>query len=118
MISAKTTADESLLNFEIVSDVLIVSFPDGDMLEPVNAEKTCRALSNLIDQYYVPKIILIDFVNVRYMSTTALNLLLPLEKRLKAQGSNLRFFNLSHCIQELFIVTGLHNLFTILQKTE
>jgi anti-sigma B factor antagonist len=62
--------------------------------------------------------LLLDFTNVKYLSSVELGTLIGLHKRMKASGGRLTLFNLSAELYEVFTVTRLQTLLGICRKLE
>lgn len=57
--------------------------------------------------------VLINMDNVRFLSSSAINKLIVLERRISSNGGNLKLSNLSPEVQEVFNITQLHSVFDI-----
>ncbi len=57
--------------------------------------------------------VLINMDNVRFLSSSAINKLIVLERRLTSNGGNLKLSNLSPEVEEVFNITQLHSVFDI-----
>ena len=60
------------------------------------------------------KRLLLNFADVTFMSSAALNKLIVLEKRVKKQGGRLKLCNLRRELREIFDITRLSTIFEIL----
>ena len=56
---------------------------------------------------------ILDFKDLKYISSSGLGLLIKLQKRLEASGANLKIINSSDHIRELFTVTRFDMIFDI-----
>ena len=57
--------------------------------------------------------LLVDFENVKFFSSAAINKLIVLEKRMRAQGGQIKLSNLRPEVRDLFSFTNLDSLFSI-----
>ncbi len=57
--------------------------------------------------------ILINMDNVRFLSSSAINKLIVLERRLSDNGGELKLSNLSQAVEEVFNITQLSSVFDI-----
>jgi anti-anti-sigma factor len=80
--------------------------------DPARVEKMGQELLSLASRESHSKL-LINFQNVRFFSSAAINKLIVLEKRLRAQGGQLRLSNLGPEVKDLFSFTNLDSLFAI-----
>ena len=92
--------------------VTVVSFVDRKILDAVNIQELGDELFNLVDRDGV-KSLLLDFGNVEFLSSAALNKLIILDKKVKTNAGQLRLCNLKPEIQEVFVITRLNQLFEI-----
>jgi anti-anti-sigma factor len=60
--------------------------------------------------------LLLDFANVRFISSVELGTLIGLHKKLAACGGRLTLFNVSERVYEVLFVTRLHTLLTICRE--
>ncbi len=95
-----------------ISGVTVVSFMDSKILDAASIQELGDELFNLVDKDGV-KALLLDFGNVEFLSSAALNKLIILDKKVKMKGGQLRLCNLKPEIQEVFVITRLNQLFEI-----
>ena len=57
--------------------------------------------------------VVINMGNVRFLSSSAINKLIVLERRLSSSGGNLKISNLRPEVEEVFNITQLHSVFDI-----
>ena len=60
--------------------------------------------------------LLINFENVRFFSSQAINKLIVLDKRVKASGGQIRLSNLRPEVRDLFSYTNLDSVFVIREE--
>ncbi len=95
-----------------VQGVTVVSFIDKKILDAVNIQELGDELFSLVDRDGV-KSLLLDFGNVEFLSSAALNQLVILDKKVNTNAGQLRLCNLLPEIQEVFVITRLNQLFEI-----
>ena len=100
------------LEVEENNDVTVVKFLDKKILDEGNIEQIGKQLFGLVDQGGRRKILL-DFVDVEYLSSAALGKLITMEKKVKATSGKLRLCNIRPEIYEVFAITRLNKLFDI-----
>lgn len=62
--------------------------------------------------------VVINMDNVRFLSSSAINKLIVLERRLASNGGNLKLSNLRPEVEEVFSITQLHSVFDIRTNEE
>ena len=95
-----------------VGDVTVVHFQDRKIIDDGSIHEMGEELFALVEQDGRKKILL-NFSDVEFLSSGALNKLILLEQRMKAQGGKLKLCCLRPEIQEIFVITRLNNLFDI-----
>ena len=100
------------LEVEENNDVTVVRFLDKKILDEGNIEQIGKQLFGLVDQGGRRKILL-NFVDVEYLSSAALGKLITMEKKVKATSGKLRLCNIRPEIYEVFAITRLNKLFDI-----
>ena len=93
-------------------DVAIVRFVDRKILDAANIQELGDELFSLIEVDN-RKNLLLNFSNVEFLSSAALNKLIILERKVKAHGGKLKLSNLRPEIIEVFVITRLNQLFDI-----
>lgn len=92
--------------------VTVVRLLDHKILDAGNIQELGDELFNLVEQDRVHSMLL-DFGNVEFLSSAALNKLIMLDKKVKQHGGQLKLCNLKPEIQEVFVITRLNQLFQI-----
>ncbi len=106
------TQDKPRMTVEEVSGVKIVTLADQRILDELSIAKIGKQLNDLVAQN--PKIkVILDFVNVTNMSSSALGMLITLHKRVREAHGELRLCNIQPTIQEVFKITRLDEIFHI-----
>jgi anti-sigma B factor antagonist len=111
------TAASSHLQIEPVGDVTVVRFTDKKLIDDQTIRLIGDQLCSLVDEQG-QRIILLNFVNVEYLSSAALGKLIILHKKVIAAGGRLVLYNIDPQIYEVFAVTKLNKLFDIRRRGE
>ena len=93
----------------------VVKFRDKKVMDPSRIEQMGKELLELIDGDENERL-LINFDNVSFFSSAAINKLIVLEKQLRAKGGKLRLCNLRPEVRDLFSYTSLDQMFEIDQE--
>jgi anti-anti-sigma factor len=91
----------------------IITFTGVEGSDPDNviAGQLCRHTDDLAGEH-----LLLDFANVKEISSLELGTLIGLHRRMAAAGGRLTLFNLSTLLYEVFTVTRLHTLMEICRE--
>jgi len=100
------------IEVEKFGDVSVVQLTDRKILDEVGITQIGDQLNELVAQAEVPLFVL-DFVNVSNMSSSALGMLITLNKRIRRKNGDLRLCNIHPAIQEVFEITRLNEIFRI-----
>ena len=100
------------LDVSEVGDVTIVRFVDRRILDATNIEELGGELFGLIEDDNRQKLLL-NFSDVEFLSSAALNKLIILDKKLRERSGMLKLTNLRPEIHEVFTITRLTKLFDI-----
>lgn len=95
-----------------VGTVTVVRFVDRKILDAANIQELGEELFGLVEQDH-RKNLLLNFSNVEFMSSAALNKLIVLNKKVQGAGGKLRLSNLRPEIYEVFALTRLNTVFEI-----
>lgn len=95
-----------------VGGVTVVGFIDHKILDAANIQELGEEMFHLVEQDG-HKNVLLDFDNVEFLSSAALNKLIILDKKVKAKSGQLKLCNLMPEIREVFVITRLNQLFEI-----
>jgi anti-anti-sigma factor len=95
-----------------VKNVSVVKFKDKRVVDPERIERLGHELLDLLDGDDSEHL-LINFENVKFFSSAAVNKLLVLEKRIRARGGKIRLSNLRPEVRDLFSYTKLDTIFKI-----
>jgi anti-anti-sigma factor len=103
---------EPEIKTEYGTEVSIVTLVDENILEDVQIKKLEQALLPVVKKNEARKLIL-NFENVRFMSSAFLGLLVKIHKRVLEAGGHLQLFNLDPKIYKVFEITQLTKVFDI-----
>ena len=99
------------------ADVAVVELVDRKILDEASITQIGEQLYALAAAGDSPKLV-VDFVNVAHMSSSALGMLITLHKRVRERGGALRLCNIRPSILEVFEITRLNEVFGILSSRE
>ena len=108
-------SDRQRIEVSEVGDVTVVRFVDRKILDAGNIQQLGEELFGLIEDED-RKSLLLNFSNVEFLSSAALNKLIILDKKVKACSGRLKFSNLRPEIHEVFVITRLTQLFDIAEN--
>ena len=98
-----------------VDSIAVVKFRDKKVMDPARIEQMGKELLELVDADGNERL-LINFDNVSFFSSAAINKLIVLEKQVRAKGGKLRLCNLRPEVRDLFSYTSLDQMFQIDQE--
>ena len=94
-----------------VGEVSVVQFKDRKILDESNIQEMGRELFELVEMKREK--VLLNFMNVEFLSSAALGKLITLDKKIKAAKGQLKLSNIRPEIYEVFAITRLNKLFDI-----
>ncbi len=103
---------ESRVKIEYGTEVTIATFADESILEDVQIKNLEQALLPAVRRNEEKRLIL-NFENVRFMSSAFLGLLVKVHKRVIEAGGCLQLYNLDPRICKVFEITQLTKIFDI-----
>jgi anti-anti-sigma factor len=106
---------EDKIKIEYGEQVTIITFQDENILEDMQIKKLEQSLLPIIKERGEHKLIL-NFANVRYMSSAFLGLLVKVHKRIIDLNGHLQLCNLDPKIHKVFEITQLTKIFDILPE--
>src|SRR4051794_8852669 len=112
-----TQPHKKRLKVEIIGDVSVVDFFDKKIIDEQNITHIGDDLFKLVEQDGHKKVLL-NFRNVEFMSSAMLGKLITLFKKLQAQRGRLILCNITDEIKEVFKITKLDKLFSILDDEQ
>lgn len=92
-------------------EATVVHFHDKKILEATHIQELGEDLFSLLEEGR--KNIVLNFTNVEFLSSAALNKLIIMDKKAKAAGGKLNLCCLRPEIHEVFVITRLNQLFDI-----
>ncbi|HTN75877.1 MAG TPA: STAS domain-containing protein [Pirellulaceae bacterium] len=95
-----------------VGSVTVVRFVDRKILDAANIQELGEELFGLVETDN-RRNLLLNFSNVEFMSSAALNKLIVLNKKVQGAGGKLRLSNLRPEILDVFVITRLNTVFDI-----
>jgi anti-sigma B factor antagonist len=95
-----------------VNGVTVIGFVDRKILEAANIQELGEELTSLVETEGHHQLLL-DFTNVEFLSSAALNKLIILDRKVKGVGGRLKLCCLKPEIHEVFVITRLNQLFSI-----
>jgi anti-anti-sigma factor len=103
---------EAKIVVENGTDVTIVTFEDENILEEQQIHRLERALLPIVRENEQKRLVL-NFQNVKFMSSSFLGLLVKIHKRVVEVDGHLQLFNLDPKIHKVFEITQLVKIFDI-----
>ncbi|MEQ1903435.1 MAG: STAS domain-containing protein [Pirellulaceae bacterium] len=100
-----------------VDGLTVVHFVDDKVMDPSRIELLGKELAKLTEEESSPRLI-VNFSDVKFFSSAAINKLIVLEKKVRAKGGQTRLTNLRPEVRDLFGFTHLDSLFTIHDSQE
>jgi len=108
---------EAKIIVENGTDVTIVTFEDENILEEQQIHRLERALLPIVRENEQKRLVL-NFQNVRFMSSSFLGLLVKIHKRVVEMDGHLQLFNLDPKIHKVFEITQLVKVFDIVPSSQ
>lgn len=93
-------------------DVSVVRLVDDRIMDLGRINQLGEELFGAVDKQ-TGKLVLINFENVRFLSSNAISKLVVLEKRVRSAGKQLKLSNLRPEVQEIFNITNLNQRFDL-----
>jgi len=111
------TAIKPSISVEYDENATIIRFTDEKILEETDIKALQTSIISVIEQAERTNLIL-DFVNVRFLSSAVLGLLIRISKRIYERDGQLRLCNINPKIYEIFKITRLTKTFDIYNNVE
>ena len=105
------------INVEYAENATIATFTAQSILEEKDIQALQKSIIPLIEQAERINLIL-DFCNVRFLSSAVLGLLIRISKKIYERDGQLRLCNINPKIYEAFKITRLTKIFDIYKDTE
>lgn len=110
-------SEQSNLRVDEQDGLSVVSFRDASILDVVTIQKIGRELYELIENDARKKVVL-DFVDVRFLSSQALGVLLTLRRKADKAGSKVALARVRPELARVFKITNLDKLFAFYDDVE
>ena len=105
------------ISVRYAEDATIITLTDEKILEENDVRALRESIMPVIEQAERINLIL-DFQNVRFLSSAVLGLLLRISKKIYEHDGQLRLCNINPKIHEIFKITRLTRIFDIYQDVE
>ena len=100
-----------------IRDVTIVNFNQTAILDTVQIQQLGEELYELVDAQARRKVVL-DFSNVKFLSSSALGVLITMQKKAKEIKGRLLLCGLKPDLRKVFKITSLEKLFEFFETEE
>ncbi|MFP6618666.1 MAG: STAS domain-containing protein [Pirellulaceae bacterium] len=107
-------ADYRQISVAETDGVTIVHFNDRRILDAGLIQQLGEDLFQLVEEEQRDKLLL-NFVDVEFLSSAALNRLIMLDKKVKERGGTLKLCNICGGIMDVFVITRLDKHFEIVE---
>lgn len=111
------TAIKPRISVEYIGQATVVSFTDEKILEEREIVALQESIMSVIEQAERINLIL-DFGNVRFLSSAVLGLLIRISKRIYEHDGQMKLCNINPKIYEIFKITRLTKTFDIYKDLE
>ena len=106
------------ISVKYAGSATVVSFTDEKILEEKDINDLQESLMSVIESASGKISLILDFGNVRFLSSAVLGLLIRVSKRIYEQEGQLRLCNINSKIYEIFKITRLTKTFDIYTDVE
>ncbi len=106
------------IGVEYAENATIVTFTDERILEEKDIKALQESIMSVIESASGGINLILDFGNVRFLSSAVLGLLIRLSKRIYEHDGSLRLCNINPKIYEIFKITRLTKTFDIYKDVE
>lgn len=103
---------KSKLNVRTARHVTVVSFADRMLVNEETIRDVGDQLRELVETQKVANLLL-DFRDVRFMSSSFLGMMLPLLRAIDRRGGQMKLCNVAPSLKEVFTVSKLDRLFLL-----
>jgi anti-sigma B factor antagonist len=101
------------VSVEYAENATIVSFVDEKILEETDIRALQETIMSVIESASGGTNMILDFTNVRFLSSAVLGLLIRISKRIYERDGRLKLCNINPKIYEVFKITRLTKTFDI-----
>jgi anti-sigma B factor antagonist len=108
---------EPKMSVEYAENAAIITFTDEKILEEKDIQTLGESIVSIVEQGERINLIL-DFCNVRFLSSAVLGLLIRVSKKVYERDGQLKLCNIDPKINEIFKITRLNKIFDICQDIE
>ena len=105
-------ATDALYATKRVNGILVVIFRQSQMLNAVIIEQVSAGLKEVVEKAAEEKFV-VDFSQVNYLSSSALGMLIGLQRRVMQKKGQIRLSGIKPEIMEVFRITKLDTVFDI-----
>jgi len=105
------------ISVEYSKNATIIAFIDEKILEETDIQALQETIKSVIEQTEHINLVL-DFGNVRFLSSSVLGLLIRISKRIYEHGGQLKLCSINPKIYEIFKITRLTKTFDIYKDVE
>lgn len=105
------------ISVEYAGNATIVTFTDEKILEEKDIQALQESIMSVIEQAEQINMIL-DFCNVRFLSSAVLGLLIRISKKIYERDGKLKLCGINPKIYEIFKITRLTKIFDIYEDVE
>ncbi len=106
------------INIDYTGSATVVSFTDERILEEKDISELQEAIMSLIESDSGKIKLILDFRNVRFLSSAVLGLLIRVSKRVHEREGRLKLCQINPKIYEIFKITRLTKTFDIYSDVE
>jgi len=110
-------ATDKLYDSREVDGVTVVTFRQSQILDAMTIERMSTSLKELVASQEGGQFIF-DFSIVTYMSSSALGMLIGIQRRISQKGARLKLTGIQDEIMEVFHITQLDTVFDIYKDTD
>ena len=97
--------------------VTVVGIPNGCMLDGESIQKVGKKLFDLVQNDHKNKLLL-DFADIRFMSSQALGILLTLRAKAEKDGATIVLTGINQKLMRAFEITNLDKMFTFFDSRD
>jgi len=105
------------ISVKYAENATIVTFVDEKILEEMDIHALQESVMSVVEEAERVNLIL-DFCNVRFLSSAVLGLLMRISKKVYEQDGQLKLCNISPRIYEIFKITRLNKIFDIYDNVQ
>lgn len=106
------------ISVEYAENTAIVSFVDEKILEDMDIRALQETIMSVIESASGGVNMILDFRNVRFLSSAVLGLLIRISKRIYERDGRLKLCNINQKIYEVFKITRLTKTFDIYKDVD